>query len=197
VVAINRNARSQSVGTAGRNNPVRAPMRLSDGDTSIILSVGAEGCKYLGIVRTSRNESSVNFQKMKYRADIDGLRAIAVLSVIAFHFNILVPHFWVRSAPGGFVGVDVFFVISGYLITQNIYDDINHRTYAITEFYNRRIRRIFPALFVVFAFCIAATFFLNFPAETAVMGMSIIGSIFFVSNVLFYDTPDTSTIPQK
>src|SRR5258708_34912370 len=100
---------------------------------------------------------------MKHRHDIDGLRSIAVLSVIAFHFEIVIPYFWIPVALGGFVGVDVFFVISGYLITGIIYDGINGGTYSIADFYNRRVRRIFPALFPVFAFCIVAAFFLDFP----------------------------------
>jgi peptidoglycan/LPS O-acetylase OafA/YrhL len=130
---------------------------------------------------------------MKYRSDIDGLRAIAVLSVIAF-FNFLVPHFWVQFAPGGF---DVFFVISGYLTTQNIYDGINQRSYSITEFYNRRIRRIFPALFVVFAFCIGATLFLSFPSDAATILKSIIASFFLFQAYYFTNQPDTSTSPQR
>jgi peptidoglycan/LPS O-acetylase OafA/YrhL len=116
-----------------------------------------------------------------HRDDIDGLRTFAVLPVIAFHFGILGKLF-----GGGFVGVDIFFVISGYLITQTIYRDINNRTYTIVNFYNRRIRRIFPALFVVFFFCIVVTFFSSFPAEATKISKSIISSIFFVSNYLFY-----------
>jgi hypothetical protein len=80
-----------------------------------------------------------------YRADIDGLRAVAILSVIAFHFNI-------GPVPGGFIGVDIFFVISGYLITGNIIDGLNAGSFTLLDFYRRRIRRIFPALLVVLAF---------------------------------------------
>jgi peptidoglycan/LPS O-acetylase OafA/YrhL len=116
-----------------------------------------------------------------HRDDIDGLRTFAVLPVIAFHFVILGKLF-----GGGFVGVDIFFVISGYLITQTIYRDIHSGTYTIVNFYNRRIRRIFPALFVVFVFCIVVTFFSSFPPEATRISQSIISSIFFVSNYLFY-----------
>jgi peptidoglycan/LPS O-acetylase OafA/YrhL len=128
----------------------------------------------------------------RYRNDIDGLRSIAVLSVIFFHFAIFVPDasHWIAIAPGGFIGVDVFFVISGYLITNTIYGDITAGRYRITEFYNRRIRRIFPALFVVLLFCIAVAFFLRFPLETANIGKAVVASIFFVSNLLFYKSYD-------
>jgi peptidoglycan/LPS O-acetylase OafA/YrhL len=116
-----------------------------------------------------------------YRDDIDGLRAVAVLPVVAFHFLILP-----TLVTGGFVGVDVFFVISGYLITRTIFHDVNRGTYSIVDFYNRRIRRIFPALFAIFFFCIIVTFFSSLPSEAAQTGRSILSSIFFVSNYFFY-----------
>ena len=77
-----------------------------------------------------------------YRSEIDGLRAFAVLSVIGFH---AFPT-WFK---GGFVGVDVFFVISGFLITCNIFDRLNKNTFSFTDFFCRRVRRIFPALILV------------------------------------------------
>ena len=80
-----------------------------------------------------------------YRPDIDGLRAIAVLSVVAFHFNI-------GPVPGGFTGVDIFFVISGFLITGNIVERLDAGSFSFWDFYQRRIRRIFPALLVVLLF---------------------------------------------
>jgi peptidoglycan/LPS O-acetylase OafA/YrhL len=116
-----------------------------------------------------------------HRNDIDGLRAVAVLPVVAFHFLILP-----TLVTGGFVGVDIFFVISGYLITRTIFDDINSNTYSIVGFYNRRIRRIFPALFAIFIFCMIATFFSSLPPEATKTGQAILSSIFFVSNYLFY-----------
>jgi peptidoglycan/LPS O-acetylase OafA/YrhL len=116
-----------------------------------------------------------------HRNDIDGLRAFAVLPVIAFHFAILP-----TLVTGGFVGVDIFFVISGYLITRTIFDDIKKNTYSIVDFYNRRVRRIFPALFAVFVFCMIATFFSSLPPEATKTGQSILSSISFVSNYLFY-----------
>jgi peptidoglycan/LPS O-acetylase OafA/YrhL len=116
-----------------------------------------------------------------HRNDIDGLRTFAVLPVIAFHFLILP-----TICTGGFVGVDIFFVISGYLITRTIFDGINNNTYSIVDFYNRRMRRIFPALFTIFVFCMIVTFFWSLPPEATKTGQSILSSIFFVSNYLFY-----------
>src|SRR4051794_7198614 len=116
-----------------------------------------------------------------HRNDIDGLRAVAVLPVIAFHFMI-----FPTLVTGGFIGVDVFFVISGYLITRVIFYDVDNKTYSIVDFYNRRIRRIFPALFTVFVFCLVVAFVSSLPSEATDIGRSILSSIFFVSNYLFY-----------
>ena len=77
-----------------------------------------------------------------YRSEIDGLRAFAVLSVVVFH---AFPG-WLR---GGFIGVDIFFVISGFLITSHIFQQLEHREFDFTDFFGRRIRRIFPALIIV------------------------------------------------
>src|SRR5690606_33067212 len=117
---------------------------------------------------------------MKYRSDIDGLRAIAVLSVVAYHFN------FGKLVPGGFVGVDIFFVLSGFLITRIIFDEISERTYSIANFYERRVRRLFPALFVMFAACLVASNIIGLQAEIGEAGRSIAASIFFVSNIFFY-----------
>ena len=85
-------------------------------------------------------------KKIKYRADIDGLRAIAVLSVVGFHA-------FPRWFKGGYVGVDIFFVISGFLISTIILKGLKENTFSFIEFYERRIRRIFPALVLVLIFC--------------------------------------------
>ena len=90
-----------------------------------------------------------------YRPDIDGLRALAVLPVILFHAHLFF--------PGGFVGVDVFFVISGYLITQIIERDLQAHKFSVLVFYQRRIRRIFPALFVMCACSILLAYVLLVP----------------------------------
>ncbi|HAM9039750.1 TPA: acyltransferase, partial [Salmonella enterica] len=83
----------------------------------------------------------------KYRPDIDGLRAVAVLSVVIFHY-------FPSILPGGFVGVDIFFVISGYLITSIILKSASSNSFSYVEFYKRRIIRIFPALSIVLISCI-------------------------------------------
>jgi peptidoglycan/LPS O-acetylase OafA/YrhL len=83
----------------------------------------------------------------KYRPDIDGMRAVAVLAVMLFHT-------FPKVLPGGFVGVDIFFVISGYLITQIITSDFEKKQFTFVNFYARRIRRIFPALIVVLIACV-------------------------------------------
>ena len=84
-----------------------------------------------------------------YRPDVDGLRAIAVLSVMAFHFEL-------PSFSGGYVGVDIFFVISGYLITRNIFSDWQAGVFTFSRFYIRRVRRLFPALFFTLLVSFAA-----------------------------------------
>jgi peptidoglycan/LPS O-acetylase OafA/YrhL len=120
-------------------------------------------------------------QGSTYRPDIDGLRAFAVLPVVFFHFKIFADH-----VTGGFVGVDIFFVISGYLITRIVFSDVSRGTYSILQFYDRRIRRIFPALISLYLACIALAFFLYFPSEALTFKNSVIASTFFVSNIFFY-----------
>ncbi|MCR4304410.1 MAG: acyltransferase [Gallionella sp.] len=94
---------------------------------------------------THVNNTSLHTEHLthpKYRADIDGLRAIAVLSVVGFHA-------FPSSIKGGFVGVDVFFVISGFLISTIIIGSLERNSFSFIEFYSRRIKRIFPALLLV------------------------------------------------
>jgi len=114
-----------------------------------------------------------------YRADIDGLRAIAVTPVVLFHAGI--PLF-----SGGFVGVDVFFVISGYLITQVILRDSVGQGFSIVKFYERRIRRIIPALFVLMAFCLLVAPFLFIPPDYKSFSKSVVATVLFLSNVSFW-----------
>ncbi|NTW83563.1 MAG: acyltransferase [Chlorobiaceae bacterium] len=115
----------------------------------------------------------------KYRPDIDGLRAIAVLAVLFFHTE--VPGF-----TGGFVGVDVFFVISGYLITTIIVKDIKSDSFSFSGFYERRIRRIFPALFSVMAFVLAAGAFLLDRNAFRDLGTNIWATTLFSANILYW-----------
>ena len=116
---------------------------------------------------------------MKYRPDIDGLRTIAVIPVVLFHAG--VPAF-----GGGYIGVDVFFVISGYLITSLILSQQQRGEFTLTWFYERRIRRIFPALFVVMFFCVIAGWAVMTPNDYKSLGGSIFATSVFLSNVLFW-----------
>jgi peptidoglycan/LPS O-acetylase OafA/YrhL len=113
-----------------------------------------------------------------HRPDIDGLRAIAVLPVILYHAGF--------SCPGGFVGVDVFFVISGYLITRIVERDLQQRRFSLMNFYQRRIRRIFPALFAMLAVSTGVAVVLLLPSELVSFGKSLIAAAAFSSNVFFY-----------
>ena len=115
----------------------------------------------------------------KYRPDIDGLRAIAVLSVVGFH---AFPS-WVN---GGFIGVDVFFVISGFLISGIIYENLDKGEFTFREFYARRIRRIFPALIVVMTACFAFGWFSLLADEYKQLGKHIAGGATFISNLLLW-----------
>lgn len=114
---------------------------------------------------------------MKYRPEIDGLRAIAVVSVILFHSA--VPGF-----SGGFVGVDIFFVISGFLITTIIVADMEGRSgFSILRFYEHRARRILPALFAMLAASSVAAYFLLLPLELFEYGKNLLGASLFFSNI--------------
>ena len=113
-----------------------------------------------------------------YRADIDGLRAIAVLAVVLFHAK-------VGPFTGGYVGVDVFFVISGFLITSIIVNEMKAGTFSFANFYERRVRRIFPALFIVVLACLAAGWFILTPNDYREFGLSMVFMGAFISNVFF------------
>jgi len=116
---------------------------------------------------------------MQYRKDIDGLRAVAVLAVVLFHAKI--PGF-----SGGFVGVDVFFVISGYLITGLIAHDYGNGRFTFSAFYFRRIRRILPALVCVYAVSTLLASLVMLPGDMASFGRSLTSSALFYSNHFFY-----------
>jgi peptidoglycan/LPS O-acetylase OafA/YrhL len=116
---------------------------------------------------------------LKYRAEIDGLRALAVLPVMFFHAG-----FEVFS--GGFVGVDVFFVISGYLITALIISELEIGQFSILKFYERRARRILPALFLVMFLCIPFSYALLSPSDFRDFGQSLVAVSIFSSNLLFW-----------
>ncbi len=113
--------------------------------------------------------------EIPYRSDIDGLRATAVLLVIAFHF-------FPRSLPGGFVGVDIFFVISGYLISSVIRRGLIQGTFTFTDFYLRRIRRLVPALAVVLVASLVGGWLVLFATEYLSLGKHVVAGAAFVSN---------------
>jgi len=115
-----------------------------------------------------------------YRPDIDGLRAVAVVSVLAFHA-------FPAALPGGFIGVDVFFVISGYLITSIIGSGLSQGRFSLGDFYSRRVKRIFPALLLVLSACYAFGWFTLFADEFEQVGKHIAGGAGFVSNILFWN----------
>lgn len=115
----------------------------------------------------------------KYRPDIDGLRAVAVLSVVAFHaFPV-----WMK---GGFIGVDIFFVISGFLISTIIFENLDRGTFSFSEFYIRRIRRIFPALILVLVCCLIFGWFVLIPDELNQLGKHIAAGVGFISNFVLW-----------
>ncbi|MDO5631937.1 MAG: acyltransferase family protein [Paracoccus sp. (in: a-proteobacteria)] len=116
---------------------------------------------------------------MRYRKEIDGLRAFAVLPVILFHAG--APGF-----SGGYVGVDVFFVISGYLITTILLGELTRGDFSIARFYERRARRILPALFFVMLCCIPFAWAWMMPDEARLFGRSLIAVVLFASNILFW-----------
>lgn len=115
----------------------------------------------------------------KYRPDIDGLRAIAVLSVVVYHA-------FPSALRGGFAGVDVFFVISGFLISTILFENIDRGTFKISDFYSRRIRRVFPALaLVLFSVLIFGSVFL-FPGEMKQLGKHVASSAGFIQNYVLW-----------
>lgn len=114
-----------------------------------------------------------------YRADIDGLRAIAVMAVVGFHY-------FCGVIPNGFVGVDVFFVISGFLISGILFDALANKQFSFVNFYSRRIQRIFPALSLVLLFSLVAGWFLFLPADYAQLGKHVSAGAGFVSNLVLW-----------
>lgn len=127
-----------------------------------------------------------------YRADVDGLRAVAVLGVVLFHFGL--------GCPGGFVGVDVFFVISGFLITSLIWKDLQNDQFSFANFWERRFRRIAPALLAMLFATLVAGYFLLLPKDLISLGKSAAMSLACTGNIYFWEvsdyfSPRTDTMP--
>lgn len=118
-------------------------------------------------------------QHHEYRPDIDGLRAIAVLSVVIFH---AFPEFM----RGGFIGVDIFFVISGFLISKIIIGEIQRESFSFIDFYSRRIRRIFPALIIVLTACTIIGWIILLPGDYSQLGKHLLGGATFTSNFILW-----------
>jgi peptidoglycan/LPS O-acetylase OafA/YrhL len=123
-----------------------------------------------------------------YRPDIDGLRAVAVITVLVYHA-------WPKWLAGGFVGVDIFFVISGFLISSIILHQLRERTFSIADFYDRRVRRIFPALLLVMTCTMLFGWYVLLPDEFAQLGKHILAGAGFTSNFVlwsesgYFDSP--------
>ncbi len=117
--------------------------------------------------------------RIGYRADIDGLRAFAVLAVVAYHA-------FPELVPGGFIGVDIFFVISGYLISGILYKGLREGNFAFRDFYARRVRRLFPALLVMVVMCMAYGWLVLLPGEFAQLGGHVAAGLVFAQNIVFW-----------
>jgi len=117
-----------------------------------------------------------------YRPDIDGLRALAIIPVILYHAGL--------ALPGGFTGVDVFFVISGFLITSIIVSDVEDDSFSFKNFYEKRARRLLPALFFSLILTLFASYFFLYPGEFVGLAKSTISALLFLSNVFFYTSVD-------
>ncbi len=142
--------------------------------TKLVCLTEGEQC-YMTI---TRSQLVWEIKKLKYRHDIDGLRAIAVLPVVFYHAGFPGP-------SGGFIGVDVFFVISGFLITSIVAREIAEGRFSLISFYERRARRILPALTAVILASFAVGWFFLLPAEMEKLGQSAFAAGFFLSNVYF------------
>jgi peptidoglycan/LPS O-acetylase OafA/YrhL len=133
----------------------------------------------MGEFPPARPVDPVEGYRPRYRSDIDGLRAIAVVAVILYHF-------WGQALPGGFLGVDVFFVISGFLITRILVRENEAGDYSILRFYDRRVRRIMPALLVMMAATTVFVWLIYLPVDATAYAKSVVATLAFLSNVYFW-----------
>ena len=134
----------------------------------------------MGNCLSASNRSGLANVSTQYRADIDGLRAVAVIPVLLCHAG--VPGF-----SGGYVGVDIFFVVSGFLITQLLRNELERGRFSLAAFYERRVRRIFPALILVLLVVSLVASWLLLPQHLGPYGESLVATILFASNLFFSD----------
>lgn len=127
-----------------------------------------------------RSSHDAPSSSLQYRADIDGLRAVSIVSVVLYHVGL--PY-----VSGGFVGVDVFFVISGYLITKIVAAEMRHGTFSFSRFYERRARRLLPTLAVVLAACFVVGLFVMVPQDFEEFAHSMFYTLIFTANIFFAD----------
>ena len=118
-------------------------------------------------------------KKFIYRPEIDGLRALAIMPVVLFHADF-------QNFNGGYVGVDIFFVISGYLIMSLILKEIENKEFSLINFYERRARRILPVLFLIILLCMPFAWIILLPADLELFIETAVASITFWSNYVFY-----------
>ncbi|ENL3721569.1 acyltransferase [Salmonella enterica subsp. enterica] len=144
------------------------------------------------MAKLEKTENSMN--SAKYRPDIDGLRTLAVLMVILYHVG-------VQGISGGFVGVDIFFVISGYLITGIIYPKLQGGSFSYQDFYLRRIKRIYPTLLLVVAVTFIASYFFMMQTDfkefinSALASLLSLSNFFFMLNTGGYFDQSTDNLP--
>jgi peptidoglycan/LPS O-acetylase OafA/YrhL len=142
-------------------------------------SAGADSAPAARVSLESLNASATPDLRLRsdYRPDIDGLRALAIIPVVIFHA-------FPAVMPGGFVGVDIFFVISGFLISSIILQALQRGTFSFAGFYANRIKRIFPALIVVLAACFALGWFFLLPDEYTQLGKHMVGAAGYIENLV-------------
>ena len=142
---------------------------------------------------TSSLFNSENVERISFRYDINALRSLAVVAVIGYHANF-------KFFSGGWLGVDIFFVISGYLISNIVISELTNRNFKFNNFYNRRLRRIVPAVLSTILFCIPFSYWLMTPKALNQFTDSVFPSIFFFANyhfqnLDFYNAPATKFMP--
>ncbi len=170
------------------------PLKASVNLTELLINLACLAVGYLSLLYgllsfilfiSERTKTSRPGIRDKYRPDIDGLRSLAVLAVVVFHFN----ESWL---PGGFIGVDIFFVISGFLITGIILNGVENNSFSFRDFYARRVRRILPAaFFATFLTLIFGCIFL-LPEDVISLAKSAVATVASAANIYFWLFQDTS-----